>query len=388
MQGFLKRTQLNNELKKLLKSYPAVALLGARQTGKTVLAKHLLSGLKKTLYLDLQSSRDLNKLSDPEAFFYANKDSLICLDEIQHKPYLFSTLRAVIDQKRQNGRFLILGSAGQNLIQKSSETLAGRIAFLDITPFSAGEINGAKKFHQHWLRGGYPLSFLSKTDGASLEWRYNYIRTFLERDIPQLGVSISAPLLDRFWKMLSHSQGKTLNSSQFGKALGKSAHTIKHYIDVLEQTFVLRSLKPYIRNTKKRLVKAPKIYIRDTGLLHAHLNIETMNELFGHPIYGASYESYVIENICYHLRKWNHYFYRTGAGAEIDLVLEKAGKKTAVEIKASSSPKISKGFWSAVEDIKADKKYIIAPVEQAYPVKGNVQVLNLFSFLKQFGIKI
>ena len=382
MQSYLKREQLQNKLKELLKNYPAVAILGARQVGKSTLAKKVLKQFKNAVFLDLQLPRELNKLSDPEAFFELHKKHLICLDEIQYKPDLFPVLRGIIDQVKRNGQFLILGSASRDLIQQSSETLAGRIAFLNITPFTVQEI-GKRNFYQHWLRGGYPLSFLSKNDKFSLEWRYNYIRTFLERDIPQLGFNIPAQSLERFWKILSHSQGQTLNSSKLGEVLGKSAHTIKNYVDILEQTFTVRTLKPYIKNVKKRLIKSPKIYIRDTGLLHAYLNIETMDELFGHPIYGASFESYVVENICSHFKYWNHYFYRTSSGTELDLVLEKAGKTIAIEIKASTSPKPARGFWNAVANVKANKKYIIAPVKQSYPIQNGVIVTNIFAFLKK-----
>ena len=381
MQGYIARTQLKKRLKELLDNYPAVAILGARQVGKSTLTKKLLSERKeKSVYLDLQLPKDMNKVSDPEAFFEFNKQSLICLDEIQYKPDLFRILRGVIDQRQRNGQFLILGSASRDLIQKSSETLAGRIAFLDMSPFDIQEA-GKGTFHKHWLRGGYPLSFLAQSDSLSLDWRYNYIRTFLERDIPQLGFNVPAKTLERFWKILSHSQGQTLNSSKLGDILGKSSHTIKNYIDMLEQTFILRTLKPYIRNIKKRVIKAPKVYIRDTGLLHALLNIETGNELFGHSVYGISFESYAVENICHSLPKWNHYFYRTNSGAELDLVLEKAGKVIALEIKASSSPKPSRGFWNAIEDVKADKKYIIAPVEESYPIQNDVIVTPVSVFL-------
>ncbi|MCY4512864.1 MAG: ATP-binding protein [Bdellovibrionales bacterium] len=385
MQAYLKREPLQKKLKTLIKNYPAVAILGARQVGKSTLAKKILTQFKKSVYLDLQLPRELNKLSDPEAFFDLHKQGLICLDEIQYKTNLFQILRGIIDQRKRNGQFLILGSASRDLIQQSSETLAGRIAFLDITPFDIQEVK-EKHFHKHWLRGGYPLSFLSQSDDLSLEWRYNYIRTFLERDIPQLGFNIPSKTLERFWKLLSHSQGQTLNSSKLGEILGKSSHTIKNYIDILEQAFVVRTLKPYIKNIKKRLVKSPKIYIRDTGLLHAHLNIETSDELFGHPIYGSSFESYVIENICHNLKNWNHYFYRTSSGTELDLVLEKAGKLVAIEIKASTSAKPSRGFWNGIEDIKADKKYIIAPIKDTYPIQNNVIVTHLSSFLKEHSM--
>jgi len=382
MQGYLKRTKLIKKIKTLLKNYPAVALLGARQVGKSTLAKEVLTQFKNSIYLDLELPREWNKLSDPEAFFEFHGPKLICLDEIQLKPNLFQILRGIIDQRKRKAQFLILGSAGRDLIQQSSQTLAGRIAFLDITPFNIQE-TGKSSFHKHWLRGGYPLSFLSQNDGLSLEWRYNYIRSFLERDIPQLGFNIPSKTLERFWTLLAHSQGQTLNSSKLGDILGKSSHTIKSYIDILEQTFVIRSLKPYIKNVKKRMVKSPKIYIRDTGLLHALLNIQTSDELFGNPIYGSSFESYVVENICYNLKNWNPYFYRTSSGAELDLVLEKAGRIIAIEIKASPSAKINRGFWTAIEDIKANQKYIISPIKDSYPIQKDVKITNLSDFLLQ-----
>ena len=389
MQAYISRKALQKRLKELIKNYPAVAILGARQVGKSTLAKQVLKSWKNSIYLDLQLPKDSNQLSDPEAFFEFNKDQLICLDEIQYKPQLFKILRGVIDQRQRKAQFLILGSAGRDLIKQGSETLAGRIAFLDINPFNIQELGGkkldGKNFYQHWLRGGYPLSYLSKNDRLSLEWRHNYIRTFLERDIPQLGFNIPAKTLERLWKILAHSQGQTLNNSKIAEVLGKSSHTIRNYIDLLEQTFILKTLPPYIRNTKKRIIKSPKVYIRDTGLLHALMGIENNNELFGHPIYGSSFESYVIENLCVNLKNWNPYFYRTQAGAEIDLVLEKANTLLAIEIKSSSSPKVSRGFWSGIEDIKATKKYIIAPVKKPYPIQKGIIVSNVQSFISKIN---
>ena len=381
MQGYIDRRFLNQELTELLDNYPVVAILGARQVGKSTLAKKVLSQRQNTLYLDLELPSHLNKISDPEAFFEFNDQSLICLDEIQYKPNLFKILRGLVDKRQKNGQFLILGSAGRDLIQQSSETLAGRIAFLDMTPFNITELS-VDNFRKHWLRGGYPLSFLAKNEHLSLKWRSNYIRTFLERDIPQLGFNIPARILERFWTLLAHSQGQTLNSSHLGSVLGKSAHTIKNYIDILEQTLIVRTLKPYIRNLKKRVIKSPKVYIRDTGLLHALLNILSGNELFGNPIYGISYESYVIENICHNLKDFKPYFYRSSAGAEIDLVLQKAGKTIAIEVKSSTSPKLSKGFWNAIEDVNANKTYLIAPVSKPYPIQNKVMVSNVWDFLR------
>ena len=307
MRTYWERNALLERLENLLNNYPAVALLGARQVGKSTLAKELLSRFVPSVYLDLELPGQLRKLADAEAFFGLHERSLVCLDEVQYKPGVFQVLRGVIDHRQRTGQFLILGSASRDLIRQSSETLAGRIAFLDITPFGVGEV-GQKHFRRHWLRGGYPPAFLSSGDDTSVEWRYNYIRTFLERDIPRLGFNIPSKTLERLWELLAHSQGQTLNSSRLGEILGKSSHTIKNYIDILEQTFVIRALRPYVRNVKKRLIKSPKVYIRDTGLLHALLNIETDEELFGHPIYGSSFESYVVENICHNLPRWNHHF--------------------------------------------------------------------------------
>ena len=349
------------------------------------MARAILAQRKDAIYLDLQLPKDLNKISDPEAFFAFNRDKLVCLDEIQARPNLFSILRGVIDQRNRNGQFLILGSASRDLIRQSGETLAGRIAFLNITPFSAQEVReaGEASLDRHWLRGGYPKSFLSESDSQSLDWRQHYIRSFLERDIPQMGLNISSPLVERLWRMLAHLQGQTLNSSKLGGSLGKSSRTVKNYIDILEQAFVLRALRPCARNTKKRLVKAPKIYIRDTGLLHALLDIETGNDLFGHPVYGSSFESYIVENICQSLPKWRPSFYRSRSGAELDLVLERAGQTLAIEVKASTAPKPSRGFWQAAEDVRAGKKYVIAPVEEAYPIQNGAIAAPLAAFLRE-----
>ena len=383
MQGYLQRQGLLNSLRELLANFPAVALLGARQVGKSTLAKQVINSFRDAVYLDLQLPGDLSKISDPEAFFRFHQEHLVCLDEVQYRPELFAILRGMIDQKRENGRFLILGSASRDLIRQSSETLAGRIAFLEMAPFGREE-TGEGEFHRHWMRGGYPPSFLASSDRLSLKWRLNYIRTFLERDIPQLGFNIPAKTLEQLWSMLAHSQGQILNSSRLGANLGKSAHSIKNYINLLQQTFIVRVLQPYGKNVKKRVVKSPKVYIRDTGLLHALLNIEDHNQLFGHPVYGSSFESYVVENLCHHLHDYDSFFYRTSSGAELDLVLEKAGKKIAVEIKVSSAPKPSRGFWNAVEDVAADEKFLIAPVDGPYPAQNDLTITNLGSFLKQF----
>ena len=373
MHGYIERL-ITQKVLDNLQEYPVVALLGARQVGKSTLAKKISAGFEHAVFLDLESPRDLNKLQDAEAFLELNKNALICLDEIQRTPGMFEILRAVTDKTGQ--RILVLGSASRDLIRQSSETLAGRIAYIDITPFTLAEIPKVD-LKTHWLRGGYPKSVLAKNDELSFDWRLNYIRTFLERDIPQLGFDIPANTLQRLWQMLAHNQGQTLNSAKLANSIDKSANTVRHYIDILEQTFLLRTLAPYSVNVKKRLVKSPKIYLRDSGILHTLLDIETLNGLMGHPVYGSSYEGFVVENILTQLPRWKAYFYRTAGGAELDLVLVKGSEIVAVEIKASTAPKPSRGFWSSCEDVKATQKYVIGDVEAGYPIGNNAHVSTI-----------
>jgi len=375
MQGYRKRLVLSDIIKRLQVN-PAVALLGARQVGKSTLAEMVIEQFPDALYLDLERPSDMNKLSDPEAFFQQFKDQLICLDEIQRAPELFAVLRSVIDRNKRNGQLLLLGSASRELIKQSSESLAGRIACLEISPFNRTETIDVD-VNRLWLRGGYPRSLLNADDEASFQWREDYIRTFLERDIPQLGFNIPANTLGRFWRMLAHSHAQTLNASKLADSMGVSGHTIRKYIDLLEQTFVIRTLQPWAGNTKKRLIKAPKVYIRDTGLLHALLDIESMEQLFSHPVYGSSFEGFVIENILTHLPRWKASFCRTSSGSEFDLVLEKSGKRVAIEIKASTSPKLGRGNWSALETLQADQSFVVAPVDVAYPLQDGVMAMPL-----------
>ena len=363
-----------------LSHYPAVALLGARQTGKTTIAGMVLEANPKTIYLDLERPADLNKLTDPEAFFSQFSDHMICLDEIQRTPDLFPILRGVIDRNQRNGQFLILGSASRDLIRQSSESLAGRLSYVEITPFTRREASFTD-LATHWIQGGYPRSLLAASNDISIQWREDYIRTFLERDIPQLGFRIPANTIGRFWRMLAHSHGQVLNNSKLADSMGVSSHTIRKYIDLLEQTFMVRALPPYTQNIKKRLVKSPKVYIRDTGILHTLLNIETMEELFSHPIYGASYEGYIIENIISHLPRWQAAYYRTSNGAEIDLILTKGMKKIAVEIKSSTSPKLSKSFANSIEAVGPDQTFVIAPVAEPYPLTKHTMAMPLEIFL-------
>ena len=365
-----------------LAHYPAVALLGARQVGKTTLARQLVDQIPNALYLDLQKISDRAKIeNDPELFLQMNQGRLICLDEIQLLPELFATLRSYIDVTGTMGQFLLLGSASRDLIRQSSESLAGRIAYLEITPFTRKEIEGIFDQPSHWLKGGYPRSILEDHDNHSFEWRWNYIKTFLERDIPQLGFSIPAKTLERMWTMLAHVHGQLINYSNLGNSLGVSYHTIKSYIDILEQTFVVRTLKPYEVNLGKRLVKSPKVYIRDSGLLHALLGIESINDLLGHPVVGNSFESYIIENIITHMPRWEPYFYRDSAGNEVDLLLVRGNHKIALEIKSSTAPKAGKGFWNSLKVVNPDEAWVIGHVDQTYPGPNGTIISNLHNFL-------
>ena len=385
MHDYIKR-HLEDKIVAALRANPAVALLGPRQCGKSTLARKLAERLPRFLYLDLESDADLNKLGQPELFFQNNADRLVCLDEIQRLPHLFPVLRSILDRQERNGQLLLLGSASPDLINRSSESLAGRIAYLELTPFLAGETmapgdSAARKF---WLRGGYPRSFLAASESASSVWRENFIRTFLEKDIPQLGIRVPAARLKRLWQMCSHFHGQLLNLSKLGDSLGLSYHTIQNYIDLLEQTFIFRILRPYHANVKKRLVKAPKLYFRDSGLWHALSGIRSFNDLMGHPMFGASWEGMGVENILAGFPGWDGYFYRTASGTEIDLVLEKGQRKAAVEFKASAAPAVSDGFWRALQELGIDEAYVVAPVPEPYALRQNVQVLSIADFIRTF----
>lgn len=313
--------QLEPIVLKHLRVFPAVAVLGPRQSGKSTLVKMLTKKLEPFVYIDLQNYEDLNKLSDPNLFFEVNRDAAICLDEIQLVPHLFSALRSAIDKHRRNGRFILLGSASQTLKQQSSETLAGRIGLLELSPFLVNEVSDepAYSLHRFWLRGGFPESYLRQTDSDSMLWLENFIRTYIERDIPQLGFQIPALHLRRLLMMCAHNQGQLLNASKLGEALGLSHPTIRRYIDLLEQTFVIRTLQPFEANVKKRLVKSPKVYVRDSGILHRLLLISDFNSLMGNPVFGASWEGLVIENIIVNMPDWTPCFYRTAIGSAMDL---------------------------------------------------------------------
>jgi len=374
-------------LSRYLENFPAVAILGPRQCGKSTLAKHITNNFKNSVYLDLERIADRNKLSDPELFFKINSDQLICLDEIQKLPEIFSTLRSVIDENNRNGQFLILGSASRDLIKQSTETLAGRIVYLNLTPFTYNELfhNSQTDFSfltPYLVKGGFPRSYLAEDLDLSFVWRKSFIETFLQRDLPQMGFNIPPETAMRLWKMCAHSQAQLLNASRLGESLGYNYQTIKRYLDIFHGTFMLRLLPPFLPNLKKRLVKSSKVYVRDTGIILALLNLKTMDDLLGHPVFGPVWETLVIENILQHYHDWEYGFYRTTHGAEIDLVLQKRDKRIAIECKASTAPKLSKGFYSAMDDLNIDNGFVVAPIDgPAYPVNQKTMVISLGEFL-------
>jgi predicted AAA+ superfamily ATPase len=379
--------RLAKVLKNRVMQVPVVALLGSRQVGKTTLARSLKLG-KPVLYLDLERPSDAAKLIDPELYLGRYADHLIILDEIQRVPDLFPVLRSLVDERRRAGeaaaQFLLLGSASPDLLQQSSETLAGRISYLELCPLQLGELNNREDvMDRHWLRGGYPDSFLAANDVTSRQWREDFVISYVERYLPQLGISATPLLLRRLCSMVAHQQGATLNLSRMAGSLGIDGKTVRHYLDLLEGLYLVRRLPPWGRNTGKRLVKSPKVYWRDSGLLHCLAGINDIEHLLGHPLCGHSWEGYCLEQImsllpssvtCTH--------YRTHAGAEIDLVIEtSAGEVIAIEIKRTLSPKLSPGFLEGSRTLGSTHGYIIMPHGDPYPLSESVIAIGLREFL-------
>ena len=376
-----------------LNSMPAVALLGPRQVGKTTLALEVAEQFeKKTSYIDLELDSDFNKLTDAEGYLLRFKNELIIIDEVQRKPELFRVLRGLIDKRKRagekTGHFLLLGSASKDLLQQTSETLAGRIRYLELTPFSIGEVNThtPKEYNVEklWFRGGFPDSYLAADEISSWKIRGDYISRYIERDIPQMGAAIPATRLRRFWVMLAHYHGQQVVFSELARSMELSHTTIRNYLDLLTDFYMVRQLQPWSGNLKKRLIKSPKIYLRDTGLLHRLLQISNFEVLMGHPGIGASWEGFVVENIIRKLNdQWTFCYYRTHTQIEIDLILETPENETwAIEIKRTSAPKLSKGFHKACEDVKAQKKWVVYSGNDRYPLPGNVEVVGLQEFLE------
>lgn len=362
----------------------AVALIGPRQVGKTTLALEI-AAKRKAIYLDLEAIEDREKLKNPTLFLSKNEKKLVILDEIHRMPELFQTLRGIIDKGRRKGlrvgRFLILGSASIDLLRQSGETLAGRIEYIDMEPLNILETSSRKKSDpaKLWVRGGFPDSYLAKNDEDSYAYRRNFIRTYLERDVPQFGPRIAAETLERLWIMLAHSQGQLLNASRLAASLSVTAPTVSGYIDLLTDLLLVRRLRPLHVNTKKRLVKAPRVYVRDSGITHALLGIADYNQLSGHPVFGSSWEGFVIENLLSVApTRTSASFYRTSAGAEIDLVLElPGGKRWVIEVKSGLTLKLEKGFHNALEDVNPDRSFVVYAGSDRYPVTEETDAISL-----------
>lgn len=378
---------LEQKVVEALAHYPAVALIGPRQVGKTTLALKVAEG-RSSVHLDLEDRFDLAKAGEIEALYAQNPGRLFILDEVQRLPGIFAPLRVLIDKGRRsgkgNGHFLILGSASLDLLQQSSESLAGRIAYLELHPLNALEFQGRKPENEAvttlWARGGFPESTLAPTDAVSLDHRRNFIRTYLERDIPQLGPRVPAETMRRFWTMLAHGQGTPVNASKIGANLGVSGVTVARYVDLLTDLLLVRAVPPYATNIRKRLVKSPRIYIRDSGIAHALLNIGTFNDLLGHPVVGKSWEGFVIENIASVLPQHvGIHYYRTVGGAEIDLVLEfSPSERWAIEIKKGSNTQLGRGFHEACADIAPQRKYVVHGRSDApFPLASDVTAISL-----------
>lgn len=372
-----------------LEDAPAVALLGPRQVGKTTLARAVAES-RPSAYVDLESEADRARMGSPQLYFEDHTDELVVLDEIQRAPGLFETLRGVIDAGRREGkgigRFLLLGSAGIELLAQSGETLAGRIAFVELNPLDVIEV-GAERLDDLWVRGGFPNSFLARSDGASMRWRKNFIRTYLERDIPELGPRIPAETLERLWTMLAHNQGGVLNAAQLARNLEVTGATIGRYIDLLVDLLLVRRLPPRTANVGKRLVRSPKVYVRDSGLVHALLGPTDKEELLGHPVVGASWEGMAIENLLSVAEdRVRPSFYRTRGGAEVDLILDwPDGRVWAVEIKRSLAPKITRGMRSALEDLKPERSFVVYAGEERFRLDTEIEAISLIDLCSELA---
>lgn len=369
----------------------AVAIIGPRQAGKTTLALKI-AGSRDSVYLDLEAPRDLARLQAPELFLEQHSGKLVILDEIHRAPSLFQVLRGAIDRSRQKGRrtglFLVLGSASMELLRQSGETLAGRIAYVEMTPITAREVSAERAIQDRlWLRGGFPDSYLAASDAESLALREDFIRTYLERDVPEFGPRIPAATLRRLWTMLAHNQGQLLNASRLAAGLEVSAPTVTRYIDLLVDLLLVRRLEPLHANVGKRLVKSPKVYVRDAGLVHALLRIETLDDLSGHPVAGPSWEGFAIETLIAAAPGAGVSFFRTAAGAEVDLVLDLGARRGRwlVEIKRGLAPAASRGLLHAINDLLPQRTYVVYSGDEAYPIAAGIEACGLHRLAKLLG---
>ena len=383
MQG----RRLRKPIVDLLKHFPAVVLLGPRQVGKTTLSLEIAEQ-QPSIYLDLESEEDRAKLANPARYFADHENELVILDEVQRVPELFQQLRGIIDSGRRrgkaNGRFLLLGSAAMDLMQQTGESLAGRIAYMELGPFDPLEID-SKGIDKLWVRGGFPRSFLAQTDDLSLQWRRNFIRTYLERDVPQFGSRIPAETLRRFWTMLAHNQSQMLNAANLARGLGVDGKTVAGYLDLLVDLLLVRRLPAWHRNLGKRLVKSPKIFIRDTGITHALLGIRDKESLLGHPVVGQTWESFVIEALIMAAPEGTEaHYYRTSNGTEVDLILTlPAGTIWAIEVKRSSAPKLERGFHTTCEDLEPKKRFVVYPGTERFPLDEFTDTIGIVGLMRE-----
>lgn len=375
--------RITAQLTERLDATPAVALLGPRQVGKTTLAR-LIGDQRPSLYLDLESDADRARLADPELYLAGYEDKLVILDEVHRLPGLFQILRGLIDEGRRKGlrvsRFLLLGSASLDLLRQSGESLAGRISYLEMGPIDGLEVP-AEDLPSLWNRGGFPDSFLARDDRLSQRWRQDFVRTYLERDVPMLGPRIAAETLRRFWTMLAHHQSGLLNAAEFARSLGVDGKTVAAYLDLLVDLLLVRRLEPWHANAGKRLVKSPRVYVRDSGLVHTLLGLATLEDVLGHPVAGASWEGFVIETMIAAAPEGTQAnFYRTAAGAEIDLLLTlPGGALWAIEVKRSLAPTLERGFYQACADLTPQRRIVIYPGSESYPLREGIEVMPLRS---------
>lgn len=384
--------KLQIEVERLLKGFPAVCVLGPRQVGKTTLAKSIAASFKSpVLYLDLENPIDRRRLSDPFTFLTDNKDRCIIIDEVQVMPELFAVLRSVIDDNRRNGRFILLGSASPQLVKGVSESLAGRVVYRELSPVNILELPVAINKNRHWLRGGFPTSLLSRSEALAWEWINGFLRSYVERDLSLLfGVNFTPGIVSRLLSMLSHVHGQVWNAEMIAKSIGITAPTVNRYVDYLQGAYLVHRLPAFHINTRKRLVKAPKVYIRDSGLLHSISHVFNMHALRGHPVAGPSWEGYVVEQVLQALPPGLQlYYYRTQAGAECDMVIVNGiHPLAAIEIKLNNAPTISKGFYYSIDDLKTKKNFVVIPDGEAYSADKRIKVCGIREFMEEHLVRI
>lgn len=375
------------EVRTYLKHFPAVAITGPRQCGKSTLAKTIISTLKGTVYVDLEDPEDRVQLNDPSLFLSQQNNKLICFDEVQFMPELFRVLRSAIDKTKKNGQFLLLGSASPELLRQSSETLAGRIVYIELAPFTLPETAADAKgsMQKLWLRGGFPGSYLAKQESLSMVWRKNFIRTFLERDLSAFGIGVAPENMRKFWMMCAHLHGQSLNLSGLGNSLGLSHATVKTYAGIMTNTYMIRKLEPYYANIDKRLKRSPKIYLSDSGLLHALLNIGSMKDLLAHPVAGYSWEGFVLSQLTTCLSKWEFYYATTADQAEIDFILKKGNRLVAVECKLSKAPVVAKGFYYLMNDLKIKEAYVVCPIQDSFALSKGVTAIGVNTLIEKLA---